>query len=240
MLFLRLLKIFCILLLLPLAVAAQTRPDSPGTTPPGNSNASGAGNNAGRPSTTPSADSTNKPGQGSPKAEGNPATETWIAFMPIILFALIFIIILAAIRRSGKTIVDFLEDKELQSQAMREQSRVATASVTAQHAAALQPGTLAVAGDNPAQPAPNAGTTAAAAATAVQPLTDPPKSTSRLLVFISGLTSVAIAACFCTFYMYDYLLNGGKPDISSLTNILYGLGLGVIPYGVTRVASALK
>lgn len=58
-------------------------------------------------------------------------------------------------------------------------------------------------------------------------------STSRLLAFITGLSAIVIALCLTCFYGY-YMISecNGKMEFDGLWNILIGLGIGVIPYGI--------
>jgi hypothetical protein len=66
------------------------------------------------------------------------------------------------------------------------------------------------------------------------PKTIQPKSTSRLIAFISGLISVGLGSCLCSFWMYNYLTKDVYLDMSSVTNVLLALGLGVVPYAVNK------
>ena len=67
-----------------------------------------------------------------------------------------------------------------------------------------------------------------------------PKSTSRLVAFISGFIAITIAVCFCTYYMYIFFSTGCAPNLENLTNILLSLGIGVIPYTINKIAGALS
>lgn len=68
---------------------------------------------------------------------------------------------------------------------------------------------------------------------------NPPQSVSRFIAFLSGVTTVAIAACATTFYMYETFTNQNV-DLSKLTTVLFGLGIGVLPYGFNKASSAVK
>lgn len=73
--------------------------------------------------------------------------------------------------------------------------------------------------------------------------TVPQQSVSRFIAFLTGLVALTISICITTFYIYAYFgFNKPDPkiDISSLTNVIWGLGIGVIPYGANKVSSALK
>ncbi|WP_281635838.1 hypothetical protein [Flavobacterium marginilacus] len=67
-----------------------------------------------------------------------------------------------------------------------------------------------------------------------------PKSASRLLAFISGMISVGLASTFCSFWAYNYFLTGKTADLSSITNVLLSLGLGVVPYAFNKVSKAIE
>ncbi|WP_295654804.1 hypothetical protein [uncultured Mucilaginibacter sp.] len=71
--------------------------------------------------------------------------------------------------------------------------------------------------------------------------TTPGQSVSRFIAFVTGLVALAIGVSLCTFYMYCYFVNPNKTvDLSNLTNVIWGLGIGVIPYGFNKTSSALK
>jgi hypothetical protein len=72
---------------------------------------------------------------------------------------------------------------------------------------------------------------------------NPPQgqSVSRFIAFVTGLVALAIGVSLCTFFMYCYFVNPNKTvDLSNLTNVIWGLGIGVIPYGFNKTSSALK
>ena len=74
------------------------------------------------------------------------------------------------------------------------------------------------------------------------------ESSSRLLLFISGVSAVIFSYVFVGFYIYAWLelpdCCSGKnckqlPDFGGLINGLIALGIGVIPYSVNKVSTAL-
>jgi hypothetical protein len=70
---------------------------------------------------------------------------------------------------------------------------------------------------------------------------NPPQSVSRFIAFLTGLVALTIAVCLTTFFIYNYFNTSGKTvDLSNLTTVIWGLGIGVIPYGANKVSSALK
>lgn len=66
------------------------------------------------------------------------------------------------------------------------------------------------------------------------------RSTSRMAAFISSLCAVAIGTCSTSYYFYMYLKTGQAPNLETLYNILLGLGIGVVPYAVNKIAAAFK
>jgi hypothetical protein len=69
---------------------------------------------------------------------------------------------------------------------------------------------------------------------------DPKSSSSRLIAFLSSLCILCIAICLVSFYMYEYLMTGSQPSLDTITNTLYALGLGFLPYGVNKISDAIK
>lgn len=117
-------------------------------------------------------------------------TATWIAFLPVIFFALILFSSLIGLRKNTIPLKTMLAEKDPQ-----------------------------------AVPADAA----------------PPASVSRFIVFLSGLTALTLSACLSTFYIYQYFVNpASPPDLANLSNIIWGLGIGVVPYGVNKVANSIK
>lgn len=66
------------------------------------------------------------------------------------------------------------------------------------------------------------------------------RSTSRMAAFISSLCAVAIGTCSTSYYFFMYLKTGQAPSLDSLYNILLGLGIGVVPYAVNKIAAAFR
>ena len=68
-----------------------------------------------------------------------------------------------------------------------------------------------------------------------------PASTSRFIVFVTGLTGLILGSSITTFFIYQYFIDPTKPaDISNLSTVIFGLGIGVIPYGFNKIASGIK
>jgi hypothetical protein len=61
-----------------------------------------------------------------------------------------------------------------------------------------------------------------------------PRSISRLIVFMTGITAIICCLCFVTIFMYAHLSgNTSKLKFDSIWQILGGLGIGTIPYGLS-------
>jgi len=121
--------------------------------------------------------------------------ETWIAFLPLIIYVIILFVTLLKLKKDGTKLSDLLAEKD-----------------TDVSAAVLS-----------SPPAPCT------------------KSVSRFIAFLTGLVSLTIGVCITTFYMYCHFTNPDKAiDLSSLTTVIFGLGIGVLPYGFNKAASAMK
>jgi hypothetical protein len=170
----------------------------------------------------------------------NETVADFITFLPIALFLFILLTTLIKLKKDNVKLSDFLIDKDAQVAIKKEEATVAVANAKALEAKAnairVNPQAFANANlaleelEQPVQP---------------NPVTDPntdnkEQSTSRLVAFISGITSVAIAACITSFYFYRSFLGDTNTSIGNLATVLYGLGLGVIPYGFNKIANALK
>jgi hypothetical protein len=72
-----------------------------------------------------------------------------------------------------------------------------------------------------------------------QPITpvEPPRSTSRLVVLLSGMVAVVISICMFsyTLYSWEHLGITHTPDWNALTVILLSLGIGIVPYAVNKI-----
>lgn len=145
--------------------------------------------------------------------------ENIISFLPVLFFFFITATIFIKLRKDGVKFSDILIDKETAQERIKSDKEVAVAAV------------------NAGQPLAAANAQNLTGQTTQDP---PEKSTSRLIVFICGLTSIALACCITTYYFYKSFTGTGDVDLGKLTNVLYGLGLGVLPYGFNKIAAALK
>jgi hypothetical protein len=65
-------------------------------------------------------------------------------------------------------------------------------------------------------------------------------SVSRIIAFISSLTTLAVIVCFISYYGYCMLKHQDLPVFENLFEIIFGLGLGIIPYGFNRITETSK
>ena len=64
------------------------------------------------------------------------------------------------------------------------------------------------------------------------------RSASRLILFLSGVTSLILGVCITTYYFYMtiYCIDcSSNLDLTEFTNVILALGIGVIPYSVNQV-----
>lgn len=64
------------------------------------------------------------------------------------------------------------------------------------------------------------------------------RSASRLILFLSGVTSLILSVCITTFYFYMniYCIDCSSGiDLSDFTNVILALGIGVVPYSINQV-----
>ncbi|HTK21531.1 MAG TPA: hypothetical protein VL442_18560 [Mucilaginibacter sp.] len=67
------------------------------------------------------------------------------------------------------------------------------------------------------------------------------QSVSRFIAFLTGLVALTIGVCLTTFFLYEYFNNPKEPpNLTNLTTVIWGLGIGVLPYGFNKASSALK
>lgn len=150
----------------------------------------------------------------------NKTVQDIITFLPVAFFLFLLLTVFIKLKKDGIKLSDILIDKETAQERIKSNTTVAVAAVNAG-----QPAPAPVPQAAPGQPNdPNA----------------PGQSTSRLIAFICGITSIALACCITTYYFYQSFTGDGKVELGNLTNVLYGLGLGVLPYGFNKIAAALK
>lgn len=158
------------------------------------------------------------------------AFEEFIAFIPVILYFLILILVFWKLRKDKVTLKELLLDKDIIMEVEGQKAR--QAQETAKTVAKLDSLTAEAyvnqlkTDTNTSEEEENPRQT---------------RSISRLLAFISGLISVGLACTITTFYMWSYFnKNMPKPELNDLLTILLSLGVGVIPYAFNKVGNALK
>lgn len=146
--------------------------------------------------------------------------QSFIAFSPILVFVLVLIIVFFKMNKEGYKLGDALKENT-------------TIEISEDNPAAIEPEKPASTGNPTTQP------TVAAVPNAdpFVPKTIQPKSSSRLIAFISGVVSLGIASGLCSFWMYTSFQGYEKIDFSDITNVLLALGIGVIPYAVNKISS---
>lgn len=65
-------------------------------------------------------------------------------------------------------------------------------------------------------------------------------STSKLIAFLTGLTTLIVIISFITYYAYCMMNCRTLPEFKTLFEVLMALGLGIIPYGISKVTNAGK
>lgn len=65
-------------------------------------------------------------------------------------------------------------------------------------------------------------------------------SVSRIIAFISSLTTLSVIVCFISYYAYCMLREQVLPDFKNLFEVIVGLGLGILPYGFSKLTSTAK
>lgn len=163
--------------------------------------------------------------------------EQWIAFSPILLFVLLIIIIFWKLNKEEYKIGDALKENitievSEDNPAIAEKPKPASTGVP-EPVPVPVPAPVPVPVPVPTQPIANTVT-----ATPFVPRTIQPKSTSRLIAFISGIVSVGIASSLCSFWMYNYFKGYQNIDLTHLSNVLLALGIGVIPYAVNKISTS--
>lgn len=150
---------------------------------------------------------------------------TLLVFAPLLVFLSVTLIVFAKLGKEGFKLGDALKENEV----------------------------LNISVDNPAMEPPKVPLPATDGRPPVLPLvpvippnlppfvpkTVQPKSTSRLLAFITGLVSAGLASGICSFWIYAYIDDPKNTiDFTNLAAVLLGLGIGVIPYAVNRITKS--
>ena len=65
-------------------------------------------------------------------------------------------------------------------------------------------------------------------------------SVSRIIAFLSSLTTLSVIVCFISYYAYCMLKVQDLPEFKNLFEVIVGLGLGIVPYGFNKLSSTAK
>lgn len=166
-----------------------------------------------------------------------------IIFLPVFLFAVTVLTVTRRLRKEEVKLSHFLLDKDILLQGQKEEKKLELAKLkTTENTFNLLKSTntpltkeqvdMVIAG------APQNTQETPADTPPAKP--DQEQSVSRLIAYITAVTSMALAACILSFYFHQLLSGKEVANLSPITNVLFGLGLGVLPYGFNKVASVLK
>jgi len=75
--------------------------------------------------------------------------------------------------------------------------------------------------------------------TTASPPSAAPASASRLIAFITGITTLLLVLCLTSFWIYQ-TIKGNPVDLSKVSTLFLSLGLGVVPYGVNKISKAVS
>ena len=64
---------------------------------------------------------------------------------------------------------------------------------------------------------------------------NPPNSSSRVIMFLSGIIALLLAGIVVSFYVYYYIRYNQEPQMGGLLYTLLSLGIGVVPYAVSKI-----
>lgn len=65
-------------------------------------------------------------------------------------------------------------------------------------------------------------------------------SVSRIIAFLSSLTTLTVVVSFISYYAYCMLKVQALPDFKNLFEVIVGLGLGIVPYGFNKLTATTK
>lgn len=65
-------------------------------------------------------------------------------------------------------------------------------------------------------------------------------SMSRLIAFITSILSLILGLTLSCFVIYNNLMVKATPDITDLSKVLLSLGIGIVPYTVNKISSAIS
>jgi len=156
---------------------------------------------------------------------------SWVlVFMPILLFIILLIILLKGALRDFKFIDALSENEQPRLTILNPEYSSPTTSIQKVLAIVPQPTDLSDIVPPTLEVSVLPGGTAT---TTYRP------SISRFIALFSGMLTVIVAVCMVSFFLYNYMHTGCPPDLSNLSTVLIALGVGVAPYAINKVSSAL-
>ena len=156
---------------------------------------------------------------------------SWVlVFMPILLFIILLIILLKGALKDFKFIDALSENEQPRLTILNPEYSSATTSIQKVLAIVPQPADLSDIVPPTLEVSVLPGGTAT---TTYRP------SISRFIALFSGMLTVIVAVCMVSFFLYNYMHTGCPPDLSNLSTVLIALGVGVAPYAINKVSSAL-
>jgi len=66
------------------------------------------------------------------------------------------------------------------------------------------------------------------------------KSSSRFMAVFSAFTAIVISLSIISFNIYFYFRGSQMPDFKNSLEVLLGLGIGIIPYGISKFTEEAK
>ena len=174
------------------------------------------------------------------KLDMSPGLAHFLTFMPILFFLLILFQVYYKLKKDGIPLSSFLIDKDTKIAISKYNTDAVLAITNAKVATAnaIKANAAAYASTNTAPPTINTSTDIPILENENE--VKPDQSISRLIAFISGITSIALATCIVSFYFYRSFLGEQNINLGNLSTVLFGLGMGVLPYGFNKIAAALR
>lgn len=159
-----------------------------------------------------------------------------LTLLPVIFYVITLLVVGRKLKKEGAKLSWFLLDKELIAQLGKQAAQVETARFNAiakapsmEVAKALAAGPSVAINQYPSADGDNPS-----------PPEEGKESVSRLIALLTGLVTLGIASCLTSFYIYKSFTGHPDFDLDKLATVLYVLGLGLLPYGFTKVSGALK